>query len=221
MLIRNFLISFFKIIILHEKAIIKDIFEEANNDFNQIFNKSIAQLNSNQFFESLKTFFGDYPIDIEHWIQIHFIKLAKFLFNMMNGQHEQYQNIEKCLEDNFEKIEPFGSKLLNEITKQLIKSIDSVKIFTSGLTKTRDLIIDVSSRFLNPSADCKRTLTQMTKCSLCLNNTLTMVINNNKMSSVKPCYSYCLDVYKNCLVADLEQLDVVWNTHLSKYLIFF
>ena len=130
------------------------------------------------------------------------------------NMHEK--NIEKCLDANFDKIEPFG-QLPPQIIKQLITSIDAVKMFTTGLTKSRDLIIDVSSRFMNPSLNCKRKLTQMSKCSLCLNNTfLSSNVNNHKITSIKPCYSFCLDVYKNCLVTDLDQLDFAWNSHLSK-----
>ena len=197
---------------LYFLAIIKDILDETKTDFEQIFNKSI----SDQFFESLKTFYGDYPIDIELWIKKFFVNLTNILYNLTNMQEK---NIEKCLETNFDKIEPFGGQLPKQIIKQLIISIDAVKMFTTGLTKSRDLIIDVSSRFINPSLKCKRILTQMTKCSLCLNNTFVSTIFNtisNRISSIKPCYSYCLDVYKNCLVADLDQLDFVWNSHLSK-----
>jgi hypothetical protein len=138
------------------------------------------------------------------------------MFYLLNKQ----QNIdEKCIENNFDKIEPFGENLQKKITKQLVKSLDAVKLFTSGLTKTRDLIIDISSRLQNPSLNCKKSLTRMTKCSMCINNTYTVTMY--KINSIKPCYTYCLDVFKNCFVADFDQLDFIWNSHLSKYFLFF
>ena len=211
-------------IIFQSLAVIKDILEESSKEFENIFNKTLQDTNSNnqlaiqQFFDGLKKFYGDYPIDIEFTIKKVLINLTRILYYLLNNQHHtsksQQQIIEKCIENNFDKIEPFGSLLPKQIIKQLVKSLEAVKIFTAGLTKTRDLIIDVSSRFHNPSINCKRILTKMTKCSLCVNNTVTLIAN--KLNSIKPCYSYCLDVFKNCFVADLDQLDSVWNSHLSK-----
>lgn len=64
------------------------------------------------------------------------------------------QFTEDCIEDNFGYIEPFGPQISKDIEAKLIKSIESVKIFTTGITKIRDMIIELYSKFETPSEKC-------------------------------------------------------------------
>ena len=61
---------------------------------------------------------------------------------------------EKCIEENFETFEPFGQKIGTNIEKQLIKSVEAVKLFTIGITKIRNMIIELYSKLENPSINC-------------------------------------------------------------------
>ena len=61
-----------------------------------------------------------------------------------------------CISESFDTIEPFGPRIVVDIEKQIVKSIESVKLFTIGITKIRDIIIELYSKFENPSEKCTR-----------------------------------------------------------------
>lgn len=177
-----------------------------------ISNRQIFQ----QFFDGIKKYYNEYPIDIRNVIIKLFSNITKIMFNLFTKSKYNQSIDEKCIELNFDRLEPFGSLLPKQIIKQLKKSLNSVKMLSSGLTKLRDLIIDIYSKFQNPSVNCKRALTRMIKCSTCIDNSQIPI--NRKINDIKPCYTYCLHTFETCFVTDLDQLDFIWNSHLSKYI---
>jgi hypothetical protein len=74
------------------------------------------------------------------------------MFDLLNNDESQLSK--DCVIENFNNIKPFGSLIAANIESKLIKSIESVKMFTLGITKIRDIILELFSKFENPSEKC-------------------------------------------------------------------
>ena len=170
----------------------------------------------NQFFEGLKDFYREYPIDINKLIKKLFVNITVLMFNLLDEIDETKAELsghlnETCIEQHFDMIKPFGSTLPFEIETQLVRSLEAVKLFTIGITKIRDIIVELYSKFENPTDECMRTLTRMSTCSMCSPG-----FGNQVDDEIKPCMSYCLHVYAKCIEVDLNQMNPVWNSYLGK-----
>lgn len=179
--------------------------------FNKTYHNQYAKYSYifEQFYEGLKSFYGEYPIDIKSLIRKLFLNITKIMFNLL--KHDAYRLDEKCLDLYFDSLEPFGPNIVVNLEKQLVTSLKSVKIFTSGLTKIRDMIIEVYSKLEQPSSECNKILTRMTSCSICVGDSM-----RSYRYEIKPCMEYCLEVYKKCIAVDILRLDPIWNNYLSK-----
>jgi hypothetical protein len=180
-----------------------------------MFNKTyVTQYANNreifqQFFDNLKKFYNDYPINIENVIRKLLVKTTKIIYNLLTSLDVD----EKCIEQNFDQIQPFSAYLPIQMQTQLSNALESVKLYTSGLTKIRDLILNMYTKFSNSSYLCIREYTQVTKCALCYSNSS---VDLNSDASTKSCYIDCLGLFKTCFVIDMEYLDTVWDMNLSR-----
>lgn len=142
-------------------AIIQSILSKSQREFEHIFNHSYAiQFKRNnqvfaQFFSSLQDFYREYPVDINKAIKDLFVEITILMFDFLKTD-ESFLINKDCVSENFDSIKPFGSSIAKSIEAKLIKSIESVKMFTLGLTKIRDMILELFSRFENPSEKCTR-----------------------------------------------------------------
>lgn len=116
-----------------------------------------------------------------------------------------------CLYQNFYYVKPFGNDIMNEMESRIKFSLESAKYFSTGLTKARDIILEITNKVENPSEKCKKLITSMTSCSMCISDEF-----YNEKISIKPCYLTCIQVYKSCFSIDLAKFDNVWNTFLGK-----
>ncbi len=180
-----------------------------------MFNKTYSIPYSNnreifrQFFDGLKKFYNDYPINIEAVIRKLFVQTTRIVYNLFTSLNID----EKCIEQNFDQIQPFSVYLPIQIQAQLNNALEAVKLYTSGLTKLRDLILNIYTKFSNPSYLCMSEYMRITKCPLCYANSSN---DFNVDASTKPCYIDCMGLFKTCLVVDMEFLDTVWDMSLSK-----
>jgi hypothetical protein len=211
--------------------IVKGILDRSQEDFDKMFNATYNTRNSEQvnrnrlvfieFFEDVKKFYGDYPIDISKVIRKVFISLTKIMYNLLNSNYtihkkssdEDQAILFECIDKSFDSINPLGSKLPKLTEDKLTKALQAVKLFTSGLTRTRDIIIEMYSLFERPSEECKRSLTKITACSACTQSFSQLITKN--LASVRPCFDSCLTVYKKCIGIDLERLNPIWNSYLG------
>lgn len=162
------------------------------------------------FFDGLKQYYNQYPIDINSIIKKLFIDITKMVYFLRNNRDIEGE----CINANFDQIEPFGPSLPEKIRSQLVKSIDSVKLYTLSLTRSRDLIISLYTLFQNPTFFCTKNIAQMRTCHICASNNQFKNIYN--FNDIKPCYSYCIHMYESCMGVNLEQIDEIWYQHISK-----
>ncbi len=172
-----------------------------------------------QFFHDLHTYYREYPVDINKTIRELFAKITMVMFEVLHENNPKtrvflnYNITDKCIEEHFEAMQPFGPEISADIEHQLIKSIESVKLFTTGITKTRDMIIELYSKFENPSEKCIRMLTKITQCPMCLPTD--EAVSKLDMHPIKPCIHSCMHVYTKCIGVDLNHLSPIWNSYLD------
>ncbi len=171
-----------------------------------------------QFFDDLHKYYREYPIDINKIIKEFFSKITMVMFEFLTEKDPKSKVYisgitHECIRDQFDDIQPFGLEISADIEHLLIKSIESVKLFTTGLTTTRDMIIELYSQLENPSEKCIRMLTKITQCPMCMptNNT----VSNLDMHQIKPCIHSCMHVYTKCIGVDLNNLNPIWNSYLD------
>lgn len=152
--------TFFKYFHYFE-AIIQGIFLKSRSDFERTFNKSFPiQFKKNpllfaEFFDGLRSYYREYPINIKKTVRTLFVHITRVMLDFFDEESSNKSQLdEKCIDEHFETIEPFGPKIGTHIESHLIKSIEAIKLFTIGITKIRNMIIELYSKLENPSINC-------------------------------------------------------------------
>lgn len=160
------------------------------------------------FYSSLKSYFSEYQINLADSLLKTFLSL--FATNL-NSSTTQYHFSDSCLFQNLFSIKPFGPEIISEMQSQIQSMLESAKFFSSGLTKARDIVLEIINRLESSSGECKKLITTMTSCSLCTSD-----LYYDEKIIIKPCYQTCVQVYKACFLIDLAKFDNVWNTFLGE-----
>lgn len=196
-------------------ALVKDSLETSLFEFTLLFNNtetiSLEKYNRifYEFYDEIKNYFSEYQVNLKETLTKTFQNLFSTMLNIYTNENFD----ESCIKQNIDKINPFGSDIVKEMENQLKLCLESVKLFNTGLTKARDIILELYSKFENPSEECQRMVTTMTSCSLC--NSDEFYVEKVLM---KPCYKTCLDVYKKCFSIDSMKFDSSWDTFLGNFL---
>ena len=211
-------------------AFVKEIIDNYEFEFHLIANKtqeSNYDLYSNTFdvfFDKIKKYYGEYPIDINNVLASLFFNISLSLLDLKNDKNHRFDL--NCIAENINELNLYDLKQLNNIEDKLISSLESLKFFTNGLTKARDMMIDFYSKFENPNQnECKKQIVKMNGCQSCLGDAYLLKKNFTEWKHVliKPCYEFCLHAFKTCLFFDENILDPVWKSFLdqmTKFIIF-
>lgn len=132
---------------------------------------------------------------------------------ILNNRASQFNaDYNECLINLINNINPYNS--INKlITKELIKNVKSIKIlFNSiyyGVAKVHEINDLIDS---NLSKDCVNLLTKMNYCHRCsdVDSTGTAIGRG-----VKPCGSYCVNVVNACLISNMNDVNMAWNSYLQ------
>lgn len=123
----------------------------------------------------------------------------------------------ECLINLINNINPYNN--INKlITKELIKNVKSIKIlFNSiyyGMSKVHQMNDLINS---NLNKDCVNLLTRMNYCHRCsdFDSSGTAIPR-----TVQPCGSYCVNVLNACLIANMNDVNLSWNSYLQSIVTF-
>ncbi|RNA17500.1 glypican-4 [Brachionus plicatilis] len=153
-------------------------------------------------FVDLKSYFSEYQINLSEILSKLFLNLFTTNLNSTIPQH----NISySCLVKNFHLIKPFGADIISEMESQIKLSLESAKFFSTGLTRARDILLEIMNKLENPSKECQKMITTMTSCSLCTSDEF-----YHEKINIKPCYQTCIQAYKTCFSIDLTKFDNIW-----------
>ena len=194
--------------------LIKESLENSYQEFSFLLKKSNSEnIEKNNkiifdFYSSLKSYFSEYQINLADSLLKTFLSL--FATNL-NSSTTQYHFSDSCLFQNLFSIKPFGPEIISEMQSQIQSMLESAKFFSSGLTKARDIVLEIINRLESSSGECKKLITTMTSCSLCTSD-----LYYDEKIIIKPCYQTCVQVYKACFLIDLAKFDNVWNTFLGE-----
>ena len=165
----------------------------------------------NLFYDNINDYYGEYQINLRDLFKKFFVELTMVFYDDFNNQKHVHLD-EKCLESNLDSFDIYDFNILHFVINRLAACLESVKLFNSGLTLTRDLFIEFYAKYEMPSDDCVHMLTKMSSCSTCLPNRF--------LDSAKPCLDSCLSSYKKCMNLDSVQFNLLWNSYIGIILIF-
>jgi hypothetical protein len=184
---------------------------KAQFDFNSMFNETWLRNDEfffifNQFYDGLNDFYGEYQSNLRDLIRKLFIDLTRLFYNVFNTQ-ASVRIDDTCLESNFDSLNSFDSGGLHSVMNRLVACLESIKVLNSGLTRVRDLLIELYAKYESPSESCLRSMTQMSSCSMCM--------ANFKPETTRPCMDSCVNAYKKCVNVDFAQLDLLWKSYIG------
>lgn len=194
--------------------LIKESLQNSFQEFSFLLKKSNSEnIEKNNkiifdFYSNLKNYFSEYQINLADSLVKTFLSL--FSTNLKSSS-TQINFSDSCLNQNFYLIKPFGTEIISEMENQILLSLESAKFFSNGLTRARDIVLEIINRLEHPSGECKKLITTMTSCSLCTSDQFYY-----EKIMIKPCYQTCIQVYKTCFLMDLAKFDDVWNTFLGE-----
>ena len=137
------------------------------SEFHLIANKTHPthyQVYSNElslFYGKLMSFYDEYPIKLDDLLSGLFLNITLSFFNFNNDNHKF--DIQ-CVEENIKKFNLFDTLQLKNIERKLISSLETFKLFSNGLTRARDMMIEFYSKFEKPNDECKKQLAKMNAC---------------------------------------------------------
>ncbi|XP_054086149.1 division abnormally delayed protein isoform X1 [Zeugodacus cucurbitae] len=113
--------------------------------------------------------------------------------------HEDYIN---CLKHTFDDLQPFGS-IPKEIKRNLLQSVQTATIFLNSLQQSAEVLSETDQLYsLYLTDNCQKHLLKMSYCPSC---------NGLQKTQVKPCYSYCMNVFHGCSAQYAGVLDSPWS----------
>ncbi len=169
------------------------------------------------FFDKIKKYYGEYPIEIDNLLASLFFNISISLLDLKNDKNHRFDL--NCIAENINEFNLYDLKQLNSIEDKLINSLESLKLFSNGLTRARDMMIDFYSKFENPNQnECKNYIIKMNGCQSCLGDSHFLEKNFTEWKSIliKPCYTFCLKTFKTCLFFDEASFDPVWKSFLDQ-----
>lgn len=197
------------------KDLIKEILDMARIEFDHEFNKTYYSASSarhlqqfDQFFAGLKNYYSEYQVNLKDIIKKLFANVARMILSLSAPKiYNPRQIDDRCLDEFL-----LDSDIRMELEKKLECALESVRLFSAGLTRIRDVVIEIYAK-LDSSKQCVRELTQTYSCSMCLRDEFMA-----RKRTVRPCYRTCVDAYKSCVNFDLNKIDPVWNLYISGFL---
>ena len=171
--------------------------------FQKIYGSHYKQ--NNKIFMDLFVDLTDYyngatSSDVNNIMDKFFKSLMKRMFQIMNEGHQFSDSYLNCVSRHMEKLQPFGDvpeKLKPQVRKVLIHA----RTFSQALHGGRD-VAHMLGNAVSSSKDCENQLVKLKYCSWC-----------KAMTSIKPCFKFCSDVYKSCLV-DVAKVNTQWQSYM-------
>ncbi|XP_069967779.1 division abnormally delayed protein isoform X2 [Bactrocera oleae] len=113
--------------------------------------------------------------------------------------HEDYIN---CLKHTFDDLQPFGS-IPQEIKRNLLQSVQTATMFLNSLQQSAEVLSETDQLYsLYLTDSCQKHLLKMSYCPSC---------NGLQKTQVKPCYSYCMNVFHGCSAQYAGVLEGPWS----------
>lgn len=151
------------------------------------------------FFKHLENYLVDDTMQLEDIVNTFF--RDSFPLVLEHAIERGVSNLYKqCLKTNMESIQPFGNRpaqlvgIFEEVFEPVRKLLSSFKFAIE--------VMNMAQQF-NFSSGCKNLLLEMKFCSLC-----------QGLHRVKPCYGYCNDALKECLIAEIK-LQSLWGSYID------
>lgn len=154
------------------------------------------------FFVDLTSYYrGTTGSDINGIMDAFFTKLMGRMFQIMNTQYKFTESYLSCVSRQVDELRPFG-EVPEKLKPQIRKVLIHARTFSKALFDGRD-VIHMLKTAVSASENCKNHLVKLKYCSWC-----------KAMTSLKPCYKFCTDVHKSCLV-DITRVNTLWQGYIG------
>ncbi|RWS10039.1 glypican-6-like protein [Dinothrombium tinctorium] len=180
--------------------------EELNKTFRKTYGLHYEQ-NANLFsrlYAELKRYLNTGSVNLDATFNTFFHKLYRKMFQVINIQYSFDEKYLHCIDRLMDVIKPFGD-MPNKLTTEMKLAFFATRTFSQSLSIGRSIVENIAE--IGPSAECSRSIMQMTYCAHC-----------QGLANLKPCANYCLNVMRKCLLNHRE-LDSEWNDYVEAILL--